>query len=197
MSEQLMLSSFSTKTISMDESSKGFRPWNNNVFDWEVGYQGYYREEGKHEGYVDFHVLAEIREALVKVRKDNKTYRKIEVPGYKLIITQKMALTGREWESYVVFEEAFPKEQFRKAFDVFRREVLNIQGWIKIAESRARLMPDKGEVFECVFCGWVTDTWTDDILCEGCGKRYWSDKLWAGLGDTKAQHMRNQMNNQR
>ena len=180
MTEQLMLSSFSTKTISMDDSTKGFRPWNNNVFDWEVEYQGYYREEGKHEGYVDFHVLVDIREALVKVRKDNKTYRKIEVPGYKLIITQKMALAGRERESYVVYEEAFQKEKLGKAFDVFSREVLNIQGWIKIAESRVRLIPDKSEVFECVFCGWVTDVWSDDILCEGCGKRYWSDRLWTG-----------------
>lgn len=176
-----MLSSFSTKTISMDVSTKAFRPWNNNIFDWEVEYQGYYREEDEHEGYVDFYVLADIREALVKMRKDKKTYRKIEVPGYKLIITQKMALAGREWESYVVYEEVFPKKQLRKAFDVFMRELLNIQGWIEIAESRARLMPDQADVFECDFCGWVTDIWTDDILCEGCGKRYWSDKLWAGL----------------
>jgi len=175
-----MLSSFASKTISMDESTRGFRPWNNNVFDWDVEYQGYYKEGDEHESYVDFHVLAEIRETLVKVRKDDKTYRKIEVPGYNLIITQNMALTGGEWESYVVYEEAFQKKQLRKAFDVFRREVLNIQGWIEIAESRARLMPDRADVFECVFCGWVTDTWTDDILCEGCGKRYWSDRLWAG-----------------
>ena len=175
-----MLSSFSTKTIPMDDSTKGFRPWNNNVFDWEVEYQGYYREEGNHEGYVDFYVLADIRVALVKVRKDKKTYRKIEAPGYKLIITQKMALAGRERESYVAYEEAFPKEQLRKAFDVFRRELLNIQVWIEIAEPRARLIPDKADVFECVWCGWVTDIWTDDILCEGCGKRCWSDKLWAG-----------------
>jgi len=179
MSEQLMLSSFSKKTISMDESSRGFRPWHNIVLEWDVESQGYQTEEAIGEGYVDFHVLAEIREALVKVRKDDKTYKEIEVPGYRLTIIQKMALSGKEWESYIAYEEAFPKKQLRKGFDLFRREVLNVQGWIKIAESRARLIPEKADVFECVWCGWVTDTWTDDILCEGCGKRYWSEKLWA------------------
>jgi len=179
MAEQLMLSSFSTKTISMDESTKGFRPWNNKVLEWDVKYQGYQMEKGI-ERYVDFHVLAQIREALVKLRKDSSSYKKIEVPGYKLTITQEIAIGGREWESGVVYEEAFPKDQLRKSFDVFRREVMNIQGWIEIAESRARIIPNKADAFECTWCGWATDVWADDILCKGCGKRYWSDRLWVG-----------------
>ena len=181
MPEQLMLSSFATKTVSIAEFTKGFRPWNNGILDWEIEYQGYFREDDEHEGYVEFHVIVEIREALVKVRKE-KPFKKVDVPGYKIIVTQNMAFEAGEWENYIAYEESFTKDQLNKAFDVFQREILNIQDWIRIAESRARFIPKKEDVFECLFCGWVTDTWADDIICEGCGKRYWSDKLWGGKG---------------
>ena len=174
---QLMLSSFSQKTISMGESTKNFRPWNNIIFDWDVEYFGYSRGIDEPEGIIEYHVIVELMEALVKARNP-KTNKKIEMPGYKLIINQNMAFKGRGWESYVVYEEAFQKDKLKKAFDVFQREVLNIQGWIRIAESRLHLIPKGLDVFECSFCGWVTNAWSDDITCQGCGKRYWSDKLW-------------------
>ena len=89
-----------------------------------------------------------------------------------------MALGEKEWESYITYEESFQMGQLKKAFDAFQRELLNIQSWIEIAESRARIIPQGNEVFECFHCGWVTDIWSDDITCKGCGKRYWSDRLW-------------------
>lgn len=172
-----MLSSFTKKTISMDESTKGFRQWNNLILDWEVEYRGYSREDGEPEGYVEFYVIVEITEALVKVIKP-KTCKKVERSGYKLIVAQNMAFEGTECDSYIVYEESFIKDRLKRAFDVFHREVLNIQRWIRIAESRARLIPNRADVFECQFCGWATNVWMDDITCEGCGKRFWSDKLW-------------------
>ena len=174
---QLMLSSFSQKTISMGKSTKNFRPWNNIIFEWDVEYLGYSRGFDEPEGIIEYHVIVEIMEALVKARNP-KTNKKIERPGYKLIITQNMVFQGKDWESYIVYEEAFQKDKLKKAFDVFQRELLNIQVWIKIAESRARLIPKGNDVFECSFCGWVTNAWGEDITCEGCGKRYWSEKLW-------------------
>jgi hypothetical protein len=177
MTAQLMLSSFAKKTISVDESTKGFRPWNNLILNWEVEYRGYSREDGEPEGYVDFHVVVEITEALVKVRTP-KTYKKVKRPGYKLIVVQNMAFEGREWDGCIVYEESFIKDRLKRVFDVFHREVLNIQRWIRIAESRARLIPNRADVFGCPFCGWATNVWMDDITCEGCGKRFWSGKLW-------------------
>ena len=113
---------------------------------------------------------------LVKIR-DPKTRKKVEMPGYRLLATQTVSYEGKEWDSSVVYEECFQKNQLKKAFDAFQREVLNINGWIEIAESRARLMPKRRDVFECPFCGWVTDVWSDDIMCDGCGKRFWSERL--------------------
>ena len=181
MPEQLMLSSFSEKTIPLDEATKGFRPWNNKVFDWEVEYRGYSRDEDEVEGYIDFHIVVEIREALVKVKKE-KSNKKVEVPGYVVVITQNMVFETGQKESYVAYDESFIKAVLKKAFDVFMLELLEIQTWINIAESRARLIPIKADVFECNCCGWVTHKWADDIFCDGCGKRYWSRSLWEGLG---------------
>lgn len=181
MPEQLMLSSFSAKTISLDEATKDFRPWNNKIFDWEVEYQGYSQGEDEVEGYIEFHIVAEIKEALVKTRK-GKSHKKVEVPGYVVLITQNMVFESGEKESYVAYEESFTKTELKKAFDVFMLELLEIQTWIKIAESRSLLIPVKADVFECHCCGWVTDKWADDICCEGCGKRFWSRSLWEGLG---------------
>ena len=173
-----MLSSFSQKTISVQEATKGFRLWNNVILDWDVEYRGYARkEDGESEGYIDFHVIVEVIEALVEVREP-KTYKKVDRPGYKLIVVQNMSFKGKGWETYDVYDESFQRKDLKKAFDVFEREVLNIQGWIGIAESRARLIPKERDVFECPFCGWVTDVWRDDILCEGCGKRFWTEKMW-------------------
>jgi hypothetical protein len=180
MTEQLILSSFSQKTISFSEATKGLRPWNNLMLDWEVEYQGFSNGEmGEPQGYIDFHVAVEIVEALIRV-KDQKTKKKIDRAGYKLIVLQNMALEGKEWESYIVYDEPFKKDEIKKAFDVFQREILNIQSWVEIAESRARLIPSGKAIFECWFCGWVTDKFNDDITCFGCGKRFWSDKLWRG-----------------
>jgi hypothetical protein len=174
---QLELSAFSGKTISMDESTKDFRPWNRTILDWEIEYRGYNRGEDGPEGYIDFHVVVEINEAVI-IARNPKTYKKVEKPGYKLSIFQNMAFEGKEWESYVVHEESFEKKKLKKAFDAFQRELMNIQCWVEIGESRARIIPQANDVFECFHCGWVTDIWADDIMCQGCGKRYWSERLW-------------------
>ena len=162
----------------MDEATKDLRPWNMVVLEWDVEYCGYDRgENSETEGYVDFHVIVRIVEAQVDVRAKNK-YPKVKKPGYKLAVTQNMASDSMPWESYVVYEDCFPQNQLKKAFDVFKRKVLNIQSWIEIAESRARIIPMANDVFECPFCGWVTDIWSNDITCRGCGKRFWSKRLW-------------------
>ena len=178
MTEQLILSSFSKKTISFSEATKDLRPWNNLILDWEVEYQEFSNcEMDEPQGFIDFHVVVEIVEALIRV-KDQKSGKKFERPGYKLIVFQNMALEGKNWESYVVYDESFKKDKLIKASDVFQREILNIQSWIEIAESRAQLIPSGKDVFECWFCGWVTDEFNDDITCFGCGKRFWSETLW-------------------
>ena len=180
MTEQLILSSFSQKTISFSEATKDVRYWNNLIIDWEVEYRGFSKSEmDELEGYIDFHVVVEIVEALIPV-KDQRTGKKVERPGYTLIVFQNMVLEGKNWESYVVYDESFTKDKLVKAFDVFKREILNIQNWIEIAESRARLIPSGNVVFECWSCGWVVEKLNDDITCFGCGKRFWSDKLWGG-----------------
>jgi uncharacterized protein with PIN domain len=72
---------------------------------------------------------------------------------------------------------------------VFQREVLNVQNWAEIAESRVRLMPNQNDIFECLHCGWVTDIWSDDITCQGCGKRYWSERMWGRNGRGADEHI--------
>ena len=179
MTSQTMLNRFSQKTISMAEHTKqlDLRPYNNLIYDWEIEYKGYWRgEDDIPEGFVDFHVYVDITEALVTAR-DKKTHKKLKRPGYKLTVTQNHAFPEMGWESYVVYDEEFKKDQLDKAFDAFQRELLNIQGWIIIAESRAKLIPEGKDVFECMHCGWVTDQLKDDITCIGCGKRYWSYNL--------------------
>ena len=177
---QTMLTGFYQKGTEMDVYSKEVesRRYNNLIFDWDIEYQGYQRKEVDiPEGYVDFHVIIEIVEAIVTVR-DKKTYKKGKKPGYKLTVSQAIAYPEEEWESFIIYDEQFKKEQLNKAFDVCQGEILNIQNWITIAESRASLIPKKKDVFECMFCGWVTDQMGDDITCHGCGKRFWSDKMW-------------------
>ena len=63
MTNQLELSDFLGKTISMDELMGDFRPWNNVVLDWDIDYQGYQRDGEREECYLDFHVIVEIKEA--------------------------------------------------------------------------------------------------------------------------------------
>lgn len=177
---QTMLTGFSEKALSLDEYNRkeGARRWNNLVCDWDVEYQGYWRgEDNIPEGYIDFHIIVEIVEALVTSR-EKKTYKKVKVPGYRLSVTENVAFPDKEWESFVAYEAEFQKESLKKGFDAFQRELLNIQSWITIAEARAELIPHGRDVFECAFCGWVTDQVTDDITCCGCGKRFWSEKLW-------------------
>ncbi len=125
-----------------------------------------------------FMFAVEIVEALIRV-KYQKNKKKVERPGYKLIVFQNMALEGREWENYVVYDEPFKKDEIKKTFDVFQREILNIQSCIEIAESRARLIPSGDNIFECPFCGWATDEFNDDITCFGCGKWFWSENRLA------------------
>jgi len=179
---QSMLSAFAKQTISFEEQNKrsGFRRWNNLIYEWEVEYQGYNRPDEIYpdapKGFIDFHVVVEIIEALVTAR--DKKYKKVKRPGYKLSITQNTCLPENDWESILVYEEEFKQDQLKKAFDIFQRELLNIQSWIIIAESRATLMPDNKNTFECPFCGWATDSIEDDISCHGCGKRFWSEKMW-------------------
>jgi len=42
----MTLSSLANKTVSMDEFTRGFRPWNNIILDWDVDYRGYARGDG-------------------------------------------------------------------------------------------------------------------------------------------------------
>lgn len=169
----------SQTTLTLSKTGN-FRQWNRTIIDWDIEYQGYHRtEDGDPIGFIDFHIIVEIVEAFVKAR-DKKSYKKIEAPGYKLIITQSMTLPDQPWETWQVYDESFPKDKLPQAFDVFQRELLNIQTWIEIAESRANLIPDGKDVFECLHCGWVTNKMADDIMCSGCGKRYWSEKIWQG-----------------
>lgn len=176
-----MLSAFAKQTITLEDHNKssGFRRWNNLIYDWEVEYQGYNLPDDIYpdapEGFIDFHVVVEIIEALVTVREKHK---KVKRPGYKLSITQNTLLPDENWESIITYEEEFKQDQLNKAIDIFQRELLNIQSWILIAESRANLMPDNKHTFECPFCGWATDSTKDDISCHGCGKRFWSEKMW-------------------
>lgn len=181
MTTQQTLAGFSDKSIPIGESTSDFRPWNRVILNWDIDYQGYQRDGEGEEGYLDFQVCVVIRESLVRV-KDPQTGKKKEKPGYGLTVFQSVASNGRELDSQVVYEEHFQMGEFPKAFDAFQREVLNVQTWVEIAESRAQLMPNQNDVFECLHCGWVTDTWSDDIICEGCGKRYWSEKLWGEGG---------------
>jgi hypothetical protein len=178
MISQLDLSSFSEKTVSLAESTKDFRPWDKTVIDWEIKYHGYVREEGGPKGVIECHVTVEIKESAIQI-KSPKTHKKFTKPGYKLSIYQDVSFAGKGWENNIVYEEEFEKKDLNKAFDVFQRELLNVQGWVEIAESRARLIPKENDVFECIHCGWVTDIWSDDITCEGCGKRYWSERFFS------------------
>jgi len=179
MTNQPMLSEFTKETVSMDAFTLGFRPWNQVILDWGVDYTGYTREEGQNEGYLGFHILVELKEALVRGREE-KTSKKVPRPGYMLTVTQEMTFEDGKTEQYIIHEESFPKDECKKAVDAFQRELLIIQTWIEIAESRARIMPQHNDVFECPWCGWVTDIVSDDITCQGCGKRYWSERMWKG-----------------
>ena len=95
---QLTLPSFSQKTISIAESTKSFRPWNNTVLERKIDYLGYLKEPGESEGIINYQVIVRLLEALVKKRHP-KSYKKIKTPGYKLVITQDTALEGKQWES--------------------------------------------------------------------------------------------------
>lgn len=177
MTDQLMLGAFCQKTIPVSEATKDLRPYNRVILNWEVDYRGFSsKEPDEPQGYLDFHIYVSIKESLIRIR-DQKTGKKVERPGYKLTVAQDMAFEGQKWESYLVHEESFKQTEIRKAFDAFQRELLNIQGWIDIAESRAKFIPSGKDAFECPFCGWVTDELEDDITCYGCGKRFWSESL--------------------
>ena len=136
-----MLTTFYQKGPAMNGHSKQIesRRYNNLVFDWEIEYQGYQRKKADNsEGYVDFHVIIKIVEAIITAR-DEKTYKKVKKPGYKLTVSQAIAYSEKDWELYIIYNEKFKKEQLNKAFDLCTREILNIQNWITIAESRANL----------------------------------------------------------
>jgi hypothetical protein len=156
-------------------------------FTWDYEYQDYSREEDSSwyeeyndipEGYIECHVVIELYEALVKVR--DKNHKIVARPGYKLIVAQSVAYPDRAWETFLIHDEEYPGKKFKTAIDDFMNHILTVQDWITTAESRAKLIPEKKDVFECMHCGWVTDKCKDDIVCHGCGKRYWSEKLMRG-----------------
>ena len=91
---QLMLSSFSQKTISMTESTKSFLPWNNTILDRKIEYRGYSRELGEFEGIIKYQVIVRLLEALANTRHP-KSYKKIKTPGYKLVITKTRPLKAK------------------------------------------------------------------------------------------------------
>jgi len=157
MTTQQTLGAFSEKTLSLSKETSDSRPWNRVILDWDIDYQGYQKDVEGEEGFLDFHVHVIIRETLVRV-KDPQTTKKKEKTGYSLTVSQSVALNGHGLDSQVVNEEYFQVHELPKAFDVFQREVLNVQTWVDIAGSRARLIPMQNVVFECFHCGCVTDT---------------------------------------
>jgi hypothetical protein len=163
--------------------SDDFRLWDRVISDWDVEFQGYASgdDDDATPGYVDFHLVIQVFEAYVSAR-GQKTYKKVMVPGYKVVVTENVAFPGEDWETWTIFEEGFKKKDLPKAIDVFRRELLNAQGIILVAKSRAKLIPAGKTAFECPFCGWATDSDDDDTMCLGCGKRFWSEKMWNGEG---------------
>ena len=167
------------QTKLMLSESDDFRLWDGTIIDWDVEFLGYTSSDNDdaRSGFVDFHLIVQVFEAYVSAR-DEKSYKKIEVPGYRVIVTENIAFPDEPWESWTIFEEGFTKNDLPKAIDVFQRELLNAQTIILVAESRAKLLPAGDAVFECPFCGWVTDTMKDDTTCLGCGKRFWSEKMW-------------------
>ena len=169
------------QTKLMLSDPEDFRLWDRTIIDWDVEFQGYASgdDDDALPGYIDFHLIVHVFEAYVSAR-DPKTYKKIEVPGYMVVVTQNVALPGEDWESWTIFDEGYKKKDLPKAIDVFQRELLNAQTIILVAESRAKLVPTGKAVFECPFCGWVTDSEDDDTTCMGCGKRFWSEKMWGG-----------------
>ena len=63
------------------KSMSDFRPWNRVILDWDIGYQGYQRDDQR-EGPVDFQVRVVLREAMVRL-KDPQTGKKRQMPGYR------------------------------------------------------------------------------------------------------------------
>ena len=163
----------------MGEATKAFRPWDRVVISWNVEYRGYQRgDDDRPEGPVGFHVTLEIREAVIVSNNPKQRRRRAGKRAYRLTVTHAMAPAGEDPDSSIVYEEPFTEQEIKKAYDAFQREVLNVQSWVVIAEPRARIIPQANDVFECHHCGWVTDIWRDDITCEGCGRRYWSERIW-------------------
>ncbi len=180
MTEQMMLSAYSQKTITMDQSIDGFRRWNRKIVDWDIDYRGYSTENGG--DFIDFHVAVELREAIVKVRVEKGAgKKKVDRAGYRLTVFQAFVIGENEPEGFICSQEDFALYQKAKAVDVFEREIMNIQNWVMIAELRSELIPAAKAVFECPFCGWVTDTWSPDISCMGCGKRFWAKEMWSRM----------------
>ena len=167
----------------MLSESEDFRLWDGVIVDWAAQFQGYASgdDDDGREGYIDSHLIVQVFEAYVSAR-DEKTYKWVEVPGYKVVVTENVALPGEPWEYWTIFDEGYKKKDLSKAIDVFQRELLNAQTIILVAESRAKLIPTGKAVFECPFCGWVTDSEDDDTTCMGCGKRFWGEKMWNGGG---------------
>lgn len=179
---QLMLSAFGKKTIPLSEYTKDFKPYNTIVLEWDIEYQDYCSEwqpMDMPEGVYDFRAAVVVKEALIKVRDMSvKSYKKKEVPGYKVVTEYSMLDPAGAWLVYDGHEKDFSKEELKKATDFFMEMVLRIEQWLCVPESRVKLIPAKKAEFECFNCGWVTDKWKDEIICEGCGKRFWSQKMW-------------------
>lgn len=179
MTEQLMLSAFSRKTISMDEASRGFRRWNTVLLEWDVAFDDYVKEPGVKEGPVKRHVHIHLREALIK------KYRK-EHPGYVVEVTSSNRAQFFRVDDYIDHQEQYLKKDYRKAVDAFQNAVLMAQDWIMIGEARASLISAGKAGFQCHNCGWVCEdlerTEFKDT-CLGCGKRYW--KMRGDTDETK------------
>jgi hypothetical protein len=180
MAEQLMLSSFGKKTTTLSEVTTDLQPWNNVIYDWDIEFWGYGGGEfSEQEGHIQYTVNICIKEALVKLI-DKKKKKRVEQPGYIVEGNADMLQPEGSSIEFDVYHKVYPKKDLAQAYDSFMDAVLVVQGMITIAESRAALIPIGKVVFECPFCGWCYDKDEDDTSCQGCGKRFWSEKLLRG-----------------
>jgi hypothetical protein len=171
-----MLDSFSQSEISVDEVTKDFKPYNNTILAWEIEIEDYWQDEEERGELISRTIEITVKEALVKIKNDKG--KKVEVPGYLVLISEDMYKSGGILiDGFIQASEEFKKQDFKKAVDCYIRYMLDVQDWIFIADSRAALKPERKEQFECPFCGWCSEIPLEETefkdTCLGCGKRFW------------------------
>jgi len=177
---QIKLTNFEKKTISPNALWQRDQEADlaSRLLDWVVCYNGYKRadfHEEESEGVVKFTVRVMLEQAFIRTW-DKRLRKRTTKPGYRIVMCQLVVFP--DGDKITLPDEVIQEVGLRykaRAVDAFTREIMNVQCWITIAESRARLIPKKRDWFECPFCGWVTDEESSDVMCQGCGKRFWME----------------------